>query len=239
MLLAGAMTTLAEPVAFPTPPIAPRGNRDREAVHFVGRHGLVRIEHAMAAMGAGRTVTYGRVAACVQAGLLERVELLRCEPGLLRATRDGLRYAGLGLPLAVVSPGSIDHWLRCASAAQVLGREFGAEAILTERELALAEQIEGRPIASAKVGEQPSGAAQLHRPDLAVLAGERVIAVEVELTPKSLRRLEAIIRAWRLADWVTEVRYYCAAGAARRAVERAVARLYASERIGVYEAVPR
>ena len=50
---------------------------------FVGRHGLVRIEHAMAAMGAGRTVTYGRVAACVQAGLL-------------RATRQGLRYAGLG-----------------------------------------------------------------------------------------------------------------------------------------------
>lgn len=233
------MTTLIEPLAVPAPPLAPRGNRDRELVHFVGRHGLVRIEHAMAAMGAGRTVTYGRVAACVGAGLLERVELLRCEPGLLRATRQGLRYAGLGLPLALVSAGSIEHWLRCASTAQLLAEEFGAEAVLTERELALAEQIEGRPIASAKVGELPSGAAQLHRPDLAVLAEQETIAVEVELTPKSLRRLEGIIRAWRLADWVAEVRYYCAAGPARRAVERAVAKLYASERIHIFEAEPR
>lgn len=233
------MTTLTKPVAVPAPPLAPRGNRDRELVHFVGRHGLVRIEHAMAAMGAGRTVTYGRVAACVQAGLLERVELLRCEPGLLRATREGLRYAGLGLPLAVVSPGSIEHWLRCASTAQLLAEEFAASEILSERELALAEQIEGRPIASAKVGEHFNGRPQLHRPDLAVLAEQGTIAVEVELTPKSLRRLEAIIRAWRRADWVAEVRYYCAAGPAARAVERAVAKLYASERIAVFEAVPR
>ena len=79
----------------------PGRSRDRELVRYVGRHGVVRIGHVMAAMGAGRTVTYDRVAACVEAGLLERLELVRSEPGLLRATRDGLRYAGLGLPVAV------------------------------------------------------------------------------------------------------------------------------------------
>jgi hypothetical protein len=34
--------------------------------------------------------------ACIERGLLERLDLLTDEPSLLRATRDGLRYAGLG-----------------------------------------------------------------------------------------------------------------------------------------------
>jgi hypothetical protein len=146
----------------------PRRNRDRELLRYVGRHGVVRIGQVMAAMDAGRSVTYDRVAACVEADLLERLELVRSEPGLLRATRDGLRYAGLGLPVAVVSPGAVDHWLRCASTAQLLGEEFGHDCVLSEREIVLAEQIEERPIASAKVGELPNGAPRMHRADLAV-----------------------------------------------------------------------
>lgn len=78
----------------------------REFVCFVGPHGVVAIEHVMAALGVGRTAAYRRVAALIKAGLLERLELLRAEPSLLRATREGLRYAELGLGVAVVSPGS-------------------------------------------------------------------------------------------------------------------------------------
>ncbi len=118
----------------------------------------------MAAMGVGRTASYRRVAACIERGLLDRLDLLRGEPSLLRATRDGLRYAGLGLPVAAVSPGSVDHWLRCASTSLRLSREFAPERILTERELRLVEQIEARPIASAQVGEMPDGRPRLHRP---------------------------------------------------------------------------
>jgi hypothetical protein len=289
----------------------PRRNRDMDLLRYVGRHGVVRIGQVMAAMGAGRSVTYDRVAVCVDAGLLERLELVRSEPGLLRATREGLRYAGLGLPVAVVSPGAVDHWLRCAATAQLLGEEFGHERILTEREIVLAEQIEERPIASAKVGELPNGAPRMHRADLAVLpeghslisssvpgasspAGAeawdsgypassrgttspsssrtqgggrcertdvrerdprtedtemrsatsfiRPIAVEVELTPKSPRRLEGIIRGWRRAvgsGVVAEVRYHCAPGQTRRAVERAVAKVHAQEVIGIGEVVGR
>ena len=220
-------------------PIATGRCRDRELVRYVGRHGVVAIEHVMSAMGVGRTATYNRVAACIEAGLLERLDLLRSEPRLLRATRDGLRYAGLGLSVAVPSPGSADHWLRCATTAQLLGEEFGVERILTERELVLAEQIEERPIASAKVGEWLDGSPRLHRPDLAVLTDERPIVVEVELSAKSPRRLKGVIRAWRRASWVSEVRYYCAPGSTRRAVERAVAEMRAEERVHIFEAVSR
>jgi hypothetical protein len=214
-------------------------SRDRELVRFVGAHGAVAMEHAMAALGVGRTAAYRRVSACIEAGLLERLCLLRGEPSLLRATRAGLRYAGLGLGVAVVSPGSVDHWLRCASMALLLSEEFGAERILSERELRLIERIEERPIFSARVGELPSGAPRLHRPDLAILGGEGPVAVEVELTPKAPRRLDGLIRAWRRASWVSEVCYYCEPGATRRGVERAVQRAHAEERIRVLGVIGR
>jgi hypothetical protein len=96
----------------------------------------------MATMGVGRTAAYRRVGACVERGLLGRLGLLRGKPSLLRATRAGLRYAGLGLGVAVISPGSVEHWLRCASTSLLLAEEFGADRILTERELRLLERTE-------------------------------------------------------------------------------------------------
>lgn len=193
----------------------------------------------MAALGVGRTAAYRRVAVCIEGGLLERLNLLRDEPSLLRATRAGLRYAGLGFGPAVVSPASVDHWLRCAATALKLGEEFGAERILSERELRLLERIEGRPVASAQVGELPSGAPRLHRPDLAVITDGRPIAIEVELTPKAPHRLMGLIRSWRRASWVGEVRYYCEPGQTRRAVERAIEKTHAGDRIRVLEVMPR
>jgi hypothetical protein len=288
----------------------------------------------MSATGLGQAAAYRRVAALIEAGLLERLGLLRGEPALIRATRAGLRYAGLGLAPAVVSPGSVDHWLRCASVALRLEVLHGAHRILTERELLAAERHEERPIASARIGELPNGATRLHRPDLVVLppghplvrlhqeglalnarpsAGNRtdgpgeddgvtsppggfsgdalsltahprtrergrdesgvdehdlaeaeemraytkdasapggaedvrayakdlgVVAIEVELTPKSPKRLREIIRGWRRASWVSEVHYLCEPGQTRRAVERAVEKLHASGRVRVTE-VPR
>jgi hypothetical protein len=307
------------PLPLQPSPSLTHGGRDRELVSYVGRHGIVAIGHVMAALGVGQASAYRRVSTCIDRGLLERLDLLRREPSLIRATRAGLRYAGLGMPPAVVSPGAVDHWLRCATTAQLLAEEFGAERVVTERELALAERHESHPIASAKIGELPDGRPRLHRPDLVVVPaghplfslrgdgpssvecsdGSRpaahartrepaglptgqvsgsgsqgpssprtqgggrasaldvrerdprtedtgmrsvpagLIAIEVELTPKSPKRLRQIIRGWRRASWVDEVRYNCEPGQTRRAVERAVEKLHAGDRIAISEAVPR
>lgn len=220
-----------------------RRDRDLELVDYVGRLGLVRIGHVMVAMGAGRTVTYDRVAACVEAGLLERVELVRSEPGLIQATRDGLRYAGLGLPVAKITPGLVDHWLRCATTAHVLGERFGHDKVMTEREIRFTEQLEERMIASAEVGTLPNGAPKKHRSDLAVLTDSGTIAYEVELTPKTPHRLKAIMRGWRRAvgnrSNLAAVHYLCEPGQTRRGVERAIAKVHAQEVIAVSAAVPR
>lgn len=212
-------------------------NRDWELVRLVGRHGVMTIEQVMVAMGVGRTATYRRAAALIEAGLLERLDLLRSEPRLLHATRDGLRYAGLGMPVAKVSPGAVDHLLRCVDAASWMGSRYAPSPILTEREIAFAEAIEERPIASAEVGTI-RGRPRMHRADLAVMRGQGTIAIEVELTPKAPRRLEAILRGWRLAiagRIVTEVHYLCQPGQTRRAVERARERVRAQETIVVTE----
>lgn len=229
-------TSLARQIQLEPPPLEAPATPDRELVRFVGRHGAVAIEHVMAVLGIGRTMAYRRVAACAERGLLERLDLLRAEPTLLRATRQGLRYAGLGLEVARVSPGSVNHWLACASTALVLAEEVGLNRVVTAREVRLAERIEGKPIASAKTGEHPNGEPQLHRPDLAIVTGDRAIAVEVELTPKAPARLEGLIRAWRRARWVAEVRYYCAPGPTRRAVERATRIARAEERVSILDA---
>jgi hypothetical protein len=265
--------------------------RDFELVDIIGRQGVVAIEHVMARLGVREAAAYRRVAACIERGLLERIDLLRREPSLIRATRAGLRYAGLGLPVAVISPGAVDHWLRCATTAELLAAEFGVERVISERELRAAERLEGKAIASAKLGELPSGHPRLHRPDLVVLptrwtdpdyisasdwgaswpsssrtqGGRRrertevreqagptednemrsatgltqPIAVEVELTPKAPRRLLSIIRAWRGAECVDAVRYYCAPGPTVRGVERAVGKAYAEKKIQILEAVTR
>jgi hypothetical protein len=196
---------------------------------------VVTVEQVMAAMGAGRTASYRRIAACVEIGLLERLALLREEPTVLRATRDGLNYAGLGLPVAAVTPGLVGHDLRCVDVALLVGRRFGHERVLTEREFTWREQSEGQEIASidlAGAGGRGRGLPRKHRADLAVLTETGTIAIEVELTAKAPTRLEGLLRAWRRAQVeqvVSEVHYLCAPGKTRRAVERAATKVQAQD----------
>jgi hypothetical protein len=222
-------------------PAALGRDRDRELVRLVGRHGALTVEQAMRATGTGRTATYRRIAALIEAGLLERLDLLRSQPSLLHATREGLRYAALAMPVAKVSPGAVDHWLRCTTVALDLGERYGQARVLTEREIVAKELFEGRAVAKAKLGDAGDGygAQRFHRADLAVLAEEGVIAIEVELTPKAPRRLEALIRAWRRALMtgdVAEVRYLCEPGQTRRLVERVVRIVRADNAIQIEEA---
>ncbi|HET7510826.1 MAG TPA: hypothetical protein VFJ65_11345, partial [Solirubrobacterales bacterium] len=174
---------------------------------------------------------------CIAQGLLERLALLREEPTVLRATRAGLRFAGLDLGLCIVSAGSVAHWLRCTSVALLMEERCGPGSVIAERELRWIEHSEGRPVFSAKVGHLPDGSYRLHRPDLALWIGERPLAVEVELSPKAPRRLEAIIAAWRRASWVGGVLYVCEPGPTQRGVERAIRKTRAWERVQTLVAI--
>lgn len=209
--------------------------RDRELVAWIARMGAVGIEHVQERFGVCRSVAYALLARVVEAELIERVATLDGDPTLLRATAQGIAYAGLGLAPAKVAPGQVDHWLACADVALWAERRWGAESLMSERELRFAELGALTPIASAIVGELPGGRPMLHRPDLIVRHDGRTMAIEVELTPKAPRRLEQIMRSWRRARHVDRVLYLCPAGPTCRAVERAVATTHAQERVSVRE----
>jgi hypothetical protein len=213
--------------------IAPRSSaaRDWQIVRWVARMGAVTLAHLRARFELGRTVAYRRTAACMAAGLLERVETLRGQPALIRATRRGLRFTGVHLRVAQVRPELVGHWIACGDVALLLETEFGSEGVLSEGEIRALEMDEGKPVATAVVGERPDGSEIRHRPDLAVRRGEHVLAIEVELTPKAPQRLEAIVRAWRRARWLAGARYYAWPGAVSTGVERAIARTHADGRV--------
>lgn len=207
--------------------------RDREMLRYVGQQGVVSLDHVMTAMSAGRSVTYERVARCIEMGLLERHEVLRTEPSILRATRGGLRYAGLGLPVASISPGNVDHDLRCASVALKIAEKVGLGLVIPEREIAFMEQHTGEPFASAQI-ETSSGRVSSHRADLAVrMRNGELHAIEVELTPKAPRRLEEIVRGWRRFRGVNLVVYICREGKTHRGVKRAIERTQAGDSVVV------
>jgi 23S rRNA G2445 N2-methylase RlmL len=106
--------------------------------------------------------------------------------------------------------------------------------LIGEPELRREERLGGIPLASvALTGARTAS----HRPDLALLppsGGSGTIAVEVELTVKSPRRLAAICLAWARARHVQGV-LYIAHESVRPALGRAIAESRAAGRIVVLE----
>jgi hypothetical protein len=147
-------------------------DRDRELARLVGRHGALAVEQAMRATGIGRTATYRRSAALIEAGLLERWTSC-AQSRACFATRDGMRYAKLAMPVAAILPGTVDHWLRCVTAAPDLGERYGHDDVLTERDILSEEVLEERTLGKIPFGRvRDYGNQRFHRPDLIVATEE-------------------------------------------------------------------
>lgn len=210
--------------------------RDREIVGWVARMGAVELGHVMARFGMGRTVAYRRLQALAAAGLVERVRLVHGTPALFVATSEALRWTDrLALGVCRPTPATARHWRLTGWAAIGVEREFGAERVLSEREVRAWEREAGVFFASAVVGRLPSGADKPHRPDVAVLAAtgdEVAVVVEVELSRKARRRVEAILRGYGRNRHVHAVRYYAPPQVAE-VVVRAARAVHATDLVDV------
>jgi hypothetical protein len=176
-----------------------------------------------------------RLRAAEKRGLLARRAPLAGRPPLYTITRAGLRVAGSrGLEPARVSPASAWHLIVCARVAAALERCYPDHLVLGERELRRDERECGRPLASALLGRGRDGQPLVHRPDLVLWPTgadtSLPVAVEVELTVKSPRRLAGICLAWARCRCVAGVLYLAAPGV-ERALARALAQVDAGERI--------
>lgn len=230
----GVRRTVAVVVAVVSKEAVMQTSRDGEIVEWVGRIGAANAEQVIARFGMGRTRAYERLRLLVGRGLLTQRTLLYRQAGLYTATRHGLRWQGLShLGVFRVSPAGFEHAVQVATAAVELEGRLPEWRVVGEREIRFAETDTGELAASARVGELPDGSPALHRPDLALIGprGE-VVAVEIELSVKSSKRLRAICRGWARARHVSHV-YYLASRASGRAVQRTIDELDVGERITV------
>jgi hypothetical protein len=185
--------------------------RDIAIAEWVGRQGAARAEHVMARFSIGRTATYRRLHELVGFGLLRRQRVLYNDGGLLTATAEGLRCAGLDrLTPARVTLSMVPHMIASAAFAAELEPVLIDQQLLSDREHRAAENAAGDPIASAIIGTQRHGQSALHRPDFALVKCDRddVVAVEIELTLKSRTRIERILRGYLRNQNVSSVRYH-------------------------------
>jgi hypothetical protein len=197
--------------------------RDMTIAEWIGRQGAVRAEHVMTRFSIGRTATYRRLHELVDFGLVRRHRLLYNDSGLLTATAEGLRCAGLDrLAPARISLALVPHMIASAAFAAEVEPRLVGQRLLSDREHRAAESAAGAPIASAIIGRHDDGREGLHRPDFALIGhdDQPVTAIEVELTLKNRTRLERILRGYLRNQNVSIVRYHAAppiADAVRRA----------------------
>lgn len=192
-------------------------DRDREIVGWVTGLGAASASDVAARFSIDEAATYRRLRALVGEGVLTVHRVLHGQPGLYAATSEGAKWCGLaGAGVQRLGPANFAHQSAVARVAAALGR--GGAVVVGEREMRLRERHDGVLCGSVELG---GGA--LHRPDLLVVSGRRRIAIEVELTVKSPRRLARICTAFARARHLDGVIYFSAPSAARplrRAIER-------------------
>jgi hypothetical protein len=205
---------------------------------------------AITAEALAETQQVSIASARAQLGVATRRRLLRRDrpltdvPTIYSVTVAGLAAAGLdGLRACRVSAANCQHTAACVHAAAELQRFYPNQRVSGEHELRLEERRAGTPLASATMRAGGARGALLHRPDLVIWPPEgnrgRPVAVEIELTIKSPRRLEAICRAWSRSRVVAGVVYF-APGDVERALHRAIRRAQAETHVAVValEALP-
>lgn len=176
-----------------------------------------------------------RLLAAERQRLLERRRPLTDRPSLYAVTRSGLRVAGVsGLDPCRVCPSNALHAIECARVAATLERRYPDHRVQGERELRREERERGCVLASAELAVGGDGETLRHRPDLVLWSPgddrSSPVAIEVELTVKAPERLEKICLAWARSRCVAGV-LYLAPPQARRAVQRAIDRARAGEKV--------
>lgn len=214
-------------------------------VQWAARIGAVTAEALADHLATTPASARARLVAAERTQLLASQRPLAGAPSLYTVTKTGLRVADVGgLGPCRVSASNARHLIACAWVAAALERCYPNQRVLGERELRCDEGARGAQLASARVGIGPDGSPLLHRPDLVLWPNgpeDRLpVAVEVELSVKSPRRLANICRAWARCRCVAGTLYLVSPGVGR-AVERAVEETRASERIVVVglQALPR
>lgn len=190
-------------------------DRDLELLEFIASQRFVLARHVEAWLQASEVVAYRRLRGLVRSGMVAYARLFARRPGCYRITASGLAVIESTLPRPVIDLRSYRHdlgavWLWLASRE---GRFCEADQILSERQMRSDDQrpvphLDGAPFGIPLGGYARDGRPRLHFPDVLVLRPDkRRVALELELTLKSRKRLEAIIAGYAAEPRIEQVVY--------------------------------
>lgn len=203
---------------MPVRPLAPLEDADREVLQFLAAHRLALAEHVMVLLrGKNHELAKRRLRRLLAAELVRRERVMRSEPDCFLITPAGLDSIGSDLPPPEFDP-RYRHdvgvaWLWLAAR----GGAFGSpNRIVTERELRSSDE------------RRPPARDLLQYPDLLLIRGSRRVALLLQLTSPSPRRLEGLLGDFTANTRISAVLFLVAHPGIGSAIRSATTNLKAS-----------
>ncbi len=180
--------------------------RDKELLRWINAHGFVTIKHIAEKLNTAKVTAYIRMKKLVDAGYVYHEHIFFGEAGLYRVSHKGVELSGSALPpLRNVPRGTYYHDVLVTALSLQLSRRHSSQ-FITERELRHNDNQE----VFGKLG---------HTADGVLLMNDQRIAIEVELSKKSKRRMMTIMQHYLKNFEMKEVWYFCGNSEVRRLVE--------------------
>ncbi len=178
--------------------------RDELILRWVARQRLATANQVSRRFELSISTVYVRLGILAEHGLVEHRSLFHKQPGIFTATLDGIGLAGLPLRPWRVQLSSYHHDLALADICIELEHEFGADRVVTERELRA-----DRERLAVQFGEF-RGRPRYHYPDLVVegCRDGRILSIELERSARPRRTLLSLLDAYLAARHVAGVRFY-------------------------------
>ncbi len=187
-------------------------SRDREILNWVNGLGFASVAQISGFMRVVETTAYIRTRKLVEAGYLMRERILHGQARTHRVTKKGVAASGDALaPLPCVPLATYRHDAMLVDLALKLERETGGH-FTPERRIRHDEGLSG----AGTAGHIPDGYLYIEE--------GKPIAIELELSLKSRRRIEHIINRYAGNLAIEEVWYFTDRQDVARAIEKAAER---------------
>lgn len=179
--------------------------RDMKLIEMISELGYVDLGFVKDLWGIAERTAYQRMRHLIEGNYVLREKVLFNSPGIYRVTPKGAEIEKNPLPaLRKLSSVSYRHNILVARLSVKLIRQFGGR-FISERRLR---------------HEHQNAKADTHYSDGALELPDKVVAIEVELTSKSKRRLEKIIKQYQKNFAYQEVWYFYGKNEVKKKLEK-------------------
>lgn len=170
--------------------------RDLDILRWVNSHRMATVEQVAKKFSMGIPATYRRLRKLAFDGYLKFERIFVDKPGVYLVTAKGVQVSNDELPPTRIRLGSYEHDINLVDLAITLEQKTGG-LWRTDRLIRRDKGLQGVGVS----GHSPDG--------VLTLPNGKVIALELELSQKSQRRVEKILKNYARKSEYTEIWYYC------------------------------